>query len=98
VATSRLSFSYRYTLPTPSVEVAGRVSKSATVVDTFWLALTKVGCGVPSWLMVMAMALARAQAFVKSMVEARSVPSVALHRCSSVIWASRAACSLANSS
>jgi hypothetical protein len=61
-ATPRMSFSYWYTLPTLSVEGAGRVSKSDVATATFWLALGKVGCGVPSWLMTMD--LARAQALL----------------------------------
>jgi hypothetical protein len=66
VATPRMSFSYWYTLPTPSVEGTSRVSKSVVATVTFWLALGKVGCAVPLWLMVTAMAtaLARAQALV----------------------------------
>jgi hypothetical protein len=63
-ATPRMPFSYWYTLLTPSVEGTCRVSKSAPATATFWLALGKVGCGVPSWLMVAATALARAQALV----------------------------------
>jgi hypothetical protein len=51
----------------------------------FWLALAKVGCGVPLRLMAMMMALARARALVKLMVAAHSVPSAALHWCSSAI-------------
>jgi hypothetical protein len=72
-------------LSTPSVEGAGTVSKSIVVAATFWLALGKVGCGVPSWLMVAVMALARAWALVYSMAVACSIPSMALHQCSSVI-------------
>jgi hypothetical protein len=58
MATPRMFFIYWYTLLTPSVEGAGRVSNSAMAVATFLLALGKVGCGVPSWLMATAMALA----------------------------------------
>jgi hypothetical protein len=57
------------------VEGAARVSKIAAIVATFWLALAKVGRGVPLWLMAVVVALAQAQALVKSMVVARSVPS-----------------------
>jgi hypothetical protein len=64
VATPSMSFSYWYTLPTPHVGGTGRVAKSVVVVATFWLALAKVGCGIPSWLMV----------------AAHSVPSAALRR------------------
>jgi hypothetical protein len=73
-----MSFSYRFTLLTPSVESAGRVSKSDVATTKFWLALTEVGCVAPSWFMVVAMALARALELVKSMVVACSIPSVAL--------------------
>jgi hypothetical protein len=45
----------------------------------FWLVWTKDGRGIPSWLMVVVMALAQAWALVKSMVAARSVPRAALH-------------------
>jgi hypothetical protein len=62
------------------------------------LSLAKVGHGIPSWLMAAPTALARDRALVKSMVAARSVPSVVLHWCSSVSWVSRAACSLMSSS
>jgi hypothetical protein len=62
------------------VEGAGRVSKSAAAATTFWLALANVGRGVPSWLMAVAMALTKARALVKSMVAARSISSMALHR------------------
>jgi hypothetical protein len=81
---SRMPFSYRYTLPTLSVEGTGKVFKSVAAAATFWLALAKVRCGIPSWLMVVAMALAQAWALVKSMMAAHSVPSSALHRCISV--------------
>jgi hypothetical protein len=57
VATLRIPFSYWYTMLTSSVEGAGRVSKSVTAAATFWLALGKVGCGVPLWLIVVAMTL-----------------------------------------
>jgi hypothetical protein len=63
-ATLRMFFIYWYTLLTRSVEGVGRVSKSVAVTATFWLALRKVGCGIPSWLMMTAMALDRARAFV----------------------------------
>jgi hypothetical protein len=53
---------------------------------TFWLALAKVGHGVPSSMMVATMALARAQALVKSMVVARSVPNTG--SCLDVAWSS----------
>jgi hypothetical protein len=96
-ATLRMSFSRWYTLPTPSVEGSDRVSKSAAAVATFWLALVKVGCGIPSWLMAATMTLARAWALVKSMVVAHSISITALRWCSSVIWASRTTCSPANS-
>jgi hypothetical protein len=86
-------FSCRYTLPTLSVQGAGRLSKSVVATAMFWLAPAKVGCGVASWLMVAAMAQAQARALVNSMVVTHSIPSVALHRCSSVIGASRSACS-----
>jgi hypothetical protein len=89
-AMPRMPFSWQYTLSTPSVEDAGRVSKSAAVVATLRLAQAKVGRGIPSWLIAAETALARARALVRSMVVARSAPSVALHRCSSVSWASRA--------
>jgi fatty acid desaturase len=71
-------------LLTPSVEGAGKVSKSVAAAATFWLALAKVRCGVPSWLMAAVMALARVRALVKSMVVAHSVPCVALCHCSSI--------------
>jgi uncharacterized membrane protein len=76
----------------------GKVSKSTADVATFWLALAKVGRGIPLLLMVAVTALAQAWALVKSMVAAHFISSVALHRCSSVSWASRAACSPASSS
>jgi hypothetical protein len=63
-ATPRMSFNCWYTLLAPSADGAGRVSKSIVVVATFWLALGKLVCGVPSWLMATAMALAHAQALV----------------------------------
>jgi hypothetical protein len=47
-ATPRMSFSYQYILPTTSVERAGRVSKSVMTTTMFWLALAKLGHGVPS--------------------------------------------------
>jgi hypothetical protein len=47
-ATPRMSFSYQYILPTTSVEGADRVSKSAMTTTMFWLALAKLGHGVPS--------------------------------------------------
>jgi hypothetical protein len=97
-ATSRMFFNKWYTLLTPSVEGTGELSKSVAAVATFWLAQAKVGCCIPSWLMVAVTGLARAQDLVMSMVAARSVPSTTLRRCSSVSWASRAACSLASSS
>jgi hypothetical protein len=59
-ATPRMSFSCWYTLPTLSIEGAGRVSKSAMTETTFWEALAKMGRGVPSWLMATATALAQA--------------------------------------
>jgi hypothetical protein len=39
----RMLFSHWYTSPTPSVDGAGNVSKSAATATTFWLALAKVG-------------------------------------------------------
>jgi hypothetical protein len=62
----RISFSWRYTLPTPSVEGSGKVSRSVAVAATFWLALVKVGHGAPSRLMVVATSLALAWAEVMS--------------------------------
>jgi hypothetical protein len=56
VVVPRMPFSWRYTLSTPLVEGADKVSKSVTTVATFWIALEKVGHDVPSWLMVAAMA------------------------------------------
>jgi hypothetical protein len=50
----------------------------AAVATTFWLALAKVRCGIPSWLIAAVMALARARALVRSMVVACSVPNVDL--------------------
>jgi hypothetical protein len=73
-AVPRVFFTYRYTLLTPSVEDAGRVSKSPAVAATFWLALAKVGCSVPSWLMAAVTALAQARALAKLMVATCSVP------------------------
>jgi hypothetical protein len=55
-----MSFNCWYTLLALSVEGAGRVSKSDATTATFWLALGKVVCGIPSWLMVTVMALAQA--------------------------------------
>jgi hypothetical protein len=55
-ATPRMFFVCWYTILTPSVEGTGRVSKIAAVAATFWLALGKLGYGVPSWLMAMARA------------------------------------------
>jgi hypothetical protein len=49
----------------------------------FWLDLANVGRGVPSRLMAAATTLARARAMVKSMAAARSIPSMAWHRCTS---------------
>jgi hypothetical protein len=60
MATPRMSSSYWYTLPNPSLEGVGIVTKIAVVVASFWLALGKVGCGIPSWLMAMTTALTRA--------------------------------------
>jgi hypothetical protein len=85
MAIPRTSFRCQYTLLTPLVEGAGRVSKSAATVATFWLTLAKVGGGVSSWLMVAEMTQARARALVKSMVAARFIPSAVLCRCISVI-------------
>jgi hypothetical protein len=59
-----MSFSWWYTMSIPSVEGMGKVSKSVAAAAMFWLALAKVGCGIPSWLMSVAMALAQAQALV----------------------------------
>jgi hypothetical protein len=64
VATLRMAFNYWYTFLAPSVEGAGRVSKSVVAATTFWLALGKVVCGVPLWLMAIAMALTQARAVV----------------------------------
>jgi hypothetical protein len=46
-AMPRMSFSWWYTLSTPSVEGVGNMSKSAAVAATFWMALTKAGCCLP---------------------------------------------------
>jgi hypothetical protein len=43
VVVPRMLFNCWYISPTPSVEGAGNVSKSAATVATFWLALVKVG-------------------------------------------------------
>jgi hypothetical protein len=43
VTVLRMSCSCLYTLSTPSVEGAGRVSRSVAVAATFWPALAKVG-------------------------------------------------------
>jgi hypothetical protein len=71
--------------------------KSVAAMTTFWLAVGKVGRGGPSWLIADVIALARGWALVKLMVATRSIPSVALHRCSSVSWALSAARSSARS-
>jgi hypothetical protein len=55
-ATARMFFICWYTLLTPSVEGVGRVSKSVVATTTFFLALGKVGCGIPLWLMATALA------------------------------------------
>jgi hypothetical protein len=48
-AVPRISFSWRYTLSTPSVKGVGKVSRSVAAVATFWLRpLTVDGGGVPS--------------------------------------------------
>jgi hypothetical protein len=60
VAIPWMSFNCWYNFLALSVEGAGRVSKSAAAAATFWLSLGKVVCAVPSWLMAMVMALARA--------------------------------------
>jgi hypothetical protein len=60
------------------VEGTGKVSKSAAMAAMFWLAQVMVGCGAPSRLMVVAMALARAWSLMRSMVVAHYVLSVAL--------------------
>jgi hypothetical protein len=83
---------------TLSMEGMGKVSKSKATMATFWLALAKVEHGIPSWLVVAAMALARARALVKLMVASRSVPNMTLHQCSLVNWVSRAASSPMSSS
>jgi hypothetical protein len=44
----RISPSWQYNLSTPSVEDGGNVSRSMSVVATFWLALVKVGHPPPS--------------------------------------------------
>jgi hypothetical protein len=61
-ATLRMSFNYWYTSLALSTKGAGKVSKSDAATATFWLALGKVVCGVPS--LLMAMALTRAQDLV----------------------------------
>jgi hypothetical protein len=43
VAVLRLFFYCWYTLPNPSVEHVGNISRSTVVVAMFWLALVKVG-------------------------------------------------------
>jgi hypothetical protein len=87
----RISFSWRYTLSTPSAKGVGKVSKSVAVMTTFWLALAKAGRYVPSRLMAATTSLARAQMFMWSTNKARSALSADLRWCSSVIWASKAA-------
>jgi hypothetical protein len=62
------TFSKRYTLSNPLIEGVGQVSRSDAAMTTFWLALANVGCGTPSQLMAVAMALARAWALVRSNV------------------------------
>jgi hypothetical protein len=43
----RISLSWWYTMSTPSVEGACNVSRSMTMMTTFWLALAKVGLVSP---------------------------------------------------
>jgi hypothetical protein len=46
-----MSFNWRYTFSTPSVEGVGKVSRNATAVAMFWLALVKAvdsGGDIPS--------------------------------------------------
>jgi hypothetical protein len=76
----------------------GKVSKSAAAAAMFWLALAKVGRGVPLLLMVVATALAQAQTLVKSIIVAHSVSIMALRCCSSISLASRVARSPVSSS
>jgi hypothetical protein len=78
VVTPRMSFSWPYTLSTPLPKGAGKVSRSAAATAMFWLALMKVGHGTPSRLMAATMALARAQALVRSTVTTRSISSADL--------------------
>jgi hypothetical protein len=61
---------------------------------TLWLALAKVGCCTPSWLMAAVMPLARAQALVRSIVMTHTAWSTVLQCSSSTSWASMATCSL----
>jgi hypothetical protein len=54
----RMSFSWRYTLSTPSAKGEGKVSRNVVVTATFWLTLAKVRCCAPSQFIVAAMTLA----------------------------------------
>jgi hypothetical protein len=80
-AVSRMLFSHRYTMPTPSVEDAGNVSRSAAVAATFWLALVKEGSCHSA----------------HSIAMARPASNIDLRQCRSVSLASTTAHSLANS-
>jgi hypothetical protein len=94
VMMSRMSFSWWYTLSTPSAEGAGKVSRSVAAATTFWLALGKARSCIPSWMMVAETSLARVQAAVRSTVRLRSASSVDLRWCSSVSRSSMVARSL----
>jgi hypothetical protein len=91
-----MSFSCGYTLSTLSAKGLGKVSRSAVVVATFWLALVMVGSyplvgdggsGVASL----------SPCIVSLAIMARYASSVDLQWCNSVSWASMAARSLASS-
>jgi hypothetical protein len=97
VATLRMSLSWRYTLSAPLTEGVSKVSRSVATAARFWLALAKVGCGGPSRLMAVAMALAQVQALVRSTVMAYSISSVDLRWCNSIRWALMVACSSVSS-
>jgi hypothetical protein len=80
-AVPRMFFSCWYTLPTPSVEGASNVSKSAPTTTMFWLALAKVG----------------SYRSTRSIVVAWLASSIDSHWCSSASLASMVVCSSASS-
>jgi hypothetical protein len=72
----RMSFSWWYTLSTPSMEGAGNVSRTAAATVIFWLALAKTGHCTPSRLMVAATSLVQAQVLVSAIPPPLTSPTI----------------------